>query len=687
MGEAIEKRIGWLGEQKGTWWFSVLLNGLLLLFFLLAFQPSFETNDDTTMYELTGGAKGSYDARLIFIHVIPGMVLKGLYTVLPFIQWYTVLQYAVMFAAFTALSYVCLNRLRTSAAILVFGTLYCYFAYQGFILIQFSKTAGFAVCGGILLMFHALERKKGISLPLVCGMALALIGGWYRNKEFLLCAALLSGLGIYELLHLQWKKNELLWRTVGSYVGSFGLLALLFAGGLLLDGAVYAADARFGDYLEFNDLRSDLLDYGVPDYEGNEETYQSLGLTEKDVELFRSSNFADPEVFTEEVFRTLKTLCHRRELNRGFVSDYFRTFPIGFFKIPVFTGFLQICCYWLFWGVKDRKKILVLVYEAVLVGLAYAYLFYLGRYLVSRVETAMWLAVSLVVVWLLNREKEYFDRRTGLAFCACTVAFNMNTWKSSLRQEQTDGNVSMLQERELMQQIGDDKDHVYLVKLGQLSTFTSYGPFDVVPFGSEDNLCKLGGWEYGAPTNDSVLERYGISNPYRDMLDNPQVIVVDNKAKTTLEYLRRHYDERAKAYQIKEIAGRRFYVFRTEPLVLDESGCEEMGEEAFFCTYDTAVSEDGWEIRGILYEENTNSYEQLVYLKVTDKESGETSYYNCMTFAAAERTDLQNGQYGGFLGSLETKQTGMSREDIESGRYSVDLILENETGMYRRTIR
>lgn len=662
-----------------------MLNGLLLAVLLLCFQPYFETNDDSTMYELTGGAKGSYDSRLIFIHVIPGAILRFLYEVCPGIQWYTVLQYAVVFCAFTALAYVCLNRFRTSAAILVFGTLYGYFAYQGFISIQFSKTAGFAACAGIFLMFYALEKKQGVSLPLLSGIALALAGGWYRNKEFVLCAALMSGIGIYALLHLEWKDKKRLRRTVAVYLGSFALLFLVFAGGLVLDKAVYAKHQAFADYLAFNDLRSDLLDYGMPSYDEHQEVYESLGLSQNDVELFRSSNFADPEVFDREVLETLEAICSRRPLNRSFVRDYFDTFPVGFLEIPVFAGFLQLCCYWLFWGRKSGKNLLVLLYEAVMVGLAYAFLFYMGRYLVSRTETAMWMAAGLVVVWLLDCGRDYFDRRTGFAFCACVIACNMGTWKSSLRTEQLQNRIRMEEERTLLQNVGSDKRHVYLVKLGQLSTFTSYGPFDVVPFGSEDNVCKLGGWEYGAPTNDSVLTRYGIKNPYRDMLDNPQVIVVDNKPKATLAYLRAHYDEDAMVYPVKEIAGRRFFMYRTKPLVIDDSRSSEMDESIHY-TYETDWTDEGFEIRGILYQEKTNSYKQMVYLKVTDLESGDVTYHNGMTFAAADRTDLMNGQYGGFLCRLRPEHTGYTKEMLASGQYQLEVLLENENGIFRGSV-
>lgn len=721
MREKMRKNMGWLAEQRKTWWFSALLNLFLLLLLLLILQPCYETNDDTTIYELTAGSKGVYDSHTIFINILVGRALKLLYTVAPGLQWYTLLQYAILFCSFTAISYVLQNRLQAGAVIAVFGTLYPYFGYEGYIVIQFSKTAGIAVCGGILLMFHGLERltghspgegrtegkaqegekrktvppeekareakknsstgKKGCLGMVALGMLLALTGGMYRYKEFLLCAALMSGIGVYTLFTLRWEKSKALARTVAAYLGSFLLLFLLFLGLNLYNERAYSSDEKWGNYIEFNDARSNLLDYGFPEYKKNKELYQQFGLSNDDCKLYVAGDYADPELFSRELIEALLDRQESRAVDREFLKSYLNTFPKGFLKISVFTCFLLICCYWLFWGRKGKWEILGLVYEAVLTALAYGYLFYLGRYLVSRVETPMWLAAALMVIWLLDGEKEYFSRRTGLAFGACALVFCANIWQSELRVDQSKYNAMLQNNRELLENVGRDKEHVYLSKLGQLSTFLAYGPFETLPLDSADNVCKLGGWEYGNPVNDSVLERYGITNPYRDMINNPQVIVVDDSVKATQKYLRAHYDEQVNYYEVKQINKKHFYVFRSGPLVID-TGESQPADETIFNTCALTWEKDLLNIQGLLYREGTDSFSQQVYVKLTDTRDGSVTFYNGMTYAGENRTDLQNGQYGGCLCRISLEDTELSQETLESGQFCLELILDTVDGMY-----
>ena len=97
----MKKVWGFAVRKKNKFWFSVCVNLLGLLFLALIMKPCFEMNDDSTIYELTSGAKGIYDSHTVFIHILIGRALELLNTLLPGIQWYTVLQYLVLFCSFT----------------------------------------------------------------------------------------------------------------------------------------------------------------------------------------------------------------------------------------------------------------------------------------------------------------------------------------------------------------------------------------------------------------------------------------------------------------------------------------------------------------------------------------------------------------------------------------------------------
>ena len=306
-------------------WFSAAVNLLGLLFLVLILKPCFEMNDDSTIYELTGGAKGVYDAHGVFLHLFLGQAMKLLSGLFPGIQWYTALQYAVLFCSFTAVFYVLMNRMKPAMAAASFGVLFFYFGYEGYIILQFSKTSGIASCAGIFLMFHGLEQKKKNWLCVSCGLLLALVGGMYRYKEFLMCAAVMSSLGVYTLFRLNWKRSRELFYTVLAYLGSFLLLFGSFGGLLLIQSFAYEKDEAWGEYLRYNDSRSSLMDYGFPDYDTFQEEYEKLGLSREDIELYRSGNYADSDLFDSEAIETLLSLRPKKELNRSFLLDYFDT--------------------------------------------------------------------------------------------------------------------------------------------------------------------------------------------------------------------------------------------------------------------------------------------------------------------------------------------------------------------------
>ena len=44
-----------------------------------------------------------------------------------------------------------------------------------------------------------------------------------------------------------------------------------------------------------------------------------------------------------------------------------------------------------------------------------------------------------------------------------------------------------------------------------------------------------------------MLSRYGVTNPYRDLVNNEKVYLIDNDINLTLNYIREYYDMKAQA--------------------------------------------------------------------------------------------------------------------------------------------
>ena len=108
-----------------------LISNLLILGAMAAFmRPSFETNDDIVFAELGSGLRGVKDAHLVFQNYGLGMIYRLLYGVTGRLPWYTIVQYMILFAAFTVVTYVLISRLGEISGLCLFVILACGFGSQ-----------------------------------------------------------------------------------------------------------------------------------------------------------------------------------------------------------------------------------------------------------------------------------------------------------------------------------------------------------------------------------------------------------------------------------------------------------------------------------------------------------------------------------------------------------------------------
>ena len=120
-------------NKRGTLLAAVGLNILVVTVMVLTMRPSFETNDDIVFAELGSGIRGVKDPHLVFQNYILGMVYRVLYQITGRLPWYTIVQYAVLLAAFSAVTYVLMNRLEGNSGLYLSVLLLCVFGYECYI--------------------------------------------------------------------------------------------------------------------------------------------------------------------------------------------------------------------------------------------------------------------------------------------------------------------------------------------------------------------------------------------------------------------------------------------------------------------------------------------------------------------------------------------------------------------------
>lgn len=530
-----------------------LLSNLLILGAMAAFmRPSFETNDDIVFAELGSGLRGVKDAHLIFQNYGLGMIYRFLYAVTGRLPWYTIVQYMILFVAFTAITYVLVSRLGEISGLCLFVILVCGFGYEGYVHLQFTKTAGIAAAAAVFLLFYLLEQKKYSWWGIIVGVLLAVIAYMYREDQFWASCGLMAGAGLLFLFDLRKYRNKKL-RRLGICVLTFGVLLLSVFGVDRWDSSKYRS-AEWEEYQEFNQLRSELLDYGFPDYDSNQEIYEELGISREAYELYKSWNFNDTEKFDTEVMKKLVDLKQKRPLTIRTVTAFLRRFPSDLLRMPMFYFFAIFAVLWLSCGKKDVCSVISVLAECLLLVAVYFYLYYQGRYMVNRVDVGLWFSVCLVMLWIFSSgEVRYMNIKTSVLLCMICVALGQFMMHKDWRIATASIPEARVSQRAVLETIGTDKEHVYLAKSGMLSEIVCYGPFDRMPENLLDNVYWFGGWECRTPGYTRAMEAHGIKNPYRDVVNNQNIYLVDDNIDLTLKYIRQYYAENAEAVFVKTI--------------------------------------------------------------------------------------------------------------------------------------
>lgn len=548
-------------QGKGTIWLAAVMNLIFLLLQVIVFYPEFETNDDVGVMSFVNGLKGTSDEHLVYVNSLWGKLLKGLYLWNNSIQWYTVIQYALLFVSFTAVTWVLLRWLKQPAALWLIAVLLAFFTYQGYVRLQYTKSAGIYTAAGLLLIFYSMSHERIKKAAWLIGFFLALVGSFYRFDQFLCGFALFTAVGLHYLLTAGRQ------HTKSAALRCFGTAALLGICAVLGKGAdaLTYSQPDWQAYKEYDAARSSLLDYGVPDYDTYSETYAQLQMDRTAYNLLRGWTNADTEKITADTYRQLTALREKKAVNADFFRAFVNKVGPGILKIHAFWCAVIMAAVWLVKGRKGPAEWLTVIYLLGVTAALYLFLFYRGRVLFNRVDTGIWLAAALIFLWLLDRDKISVPRVLGGILLIVALLGTVYVGQDHLRVIRQPA-ASRVHEntRAVLEEIHADHDHLYLMKFGTISYAAVFSIWEPVPWGIGDNQYPLGGWTANSPVYMDVLKAYGVGNPFRDMIDNDKVYLIDHQIDRTVRYLQTWYNADAHERLVREAVDYKIYQIVTE---------------------------------------------------------------------------------------------------------------------------
>ena len=524
---------------------ALLMNIAFFGFFFFFLGIHFETNDDSGMASITAGATGISTSRIVFINVMIGKVLKHMTRVLPICNWYTVAQICCVYVALTSITYVLIKK-EKKFGIISSILILSYFGFEGYVNLQFTKTAGFASVAGIILIAYSLEKRKSIIAYLLGGMILV-VGSCYRFEACGLTLLILSYVGIsyiFRRLKEHGEKKEII-----QYIVAWLLVFIVVITAKKIDDYSYDSVQEYSEFRTYNSLRAELLDHGFPDFNENQELYQSLNISAEDLKLFQNWNFADPDVFNIDSMRLLVDAKKAKKIDLVTIKDFVYKILHGIVYEHSYIIYLAIAIVMI---LLNKKSWCIIMWSCAIYLMIEFWFYYTDRYLLHRVETVIWLAQSILILYYYEPENNNLKINAFQSVLLMLVAIliNSNLYVDKYKMKREDWSYY----RRIIEEIDRDDEHLYV--LGTLDELVnkSYDALDEIPFGIRDNITLLGGWSTDFPTEEYVLEKYDINNIYKDSVNNPSIYFagygnVDN----ILGYIQRHYCSNAQLELVRNI--------------------------------------------------------------------------------------------------------------------------------------
>ncbi len=167
----------------------------------------------------------------------------------------------------------------------------------------------------------------------------------------------------------------------------------------------------------------------------------------------------------------------------------------------------------------------------------------------DRVTISVLAAVIFSLLYVSDlKENKIVKYLTVFISCAALV-ISCYAWngylKGNMQEWIDDYNIN----HKVLDEIYEDKDHLYMSRTLLPVWKIYYTPYSGIRKGAMSNYSMLGDWIANTPLYVDVINNYGITNPYRDLINNDRAYFIgyEEDMSQVLAYLQRHYDPDTKA--------------------------------------------------------------------------------------------------------------------------------------------
>ncbi len=561
-----------LGKGRGLNWIKALMvNAVTLMLVLVTTRVVYETNDD---FAIASRIADGYP----YVNFINYYLCKLIIPIQKvFADWniYVILQMVLAFIAFTVLLKVLLDRSNSVILDIVISVMLLIYSADHYCSIQFTKTAALMMVVGMLLMIDSMTNRRPWYYY-VYSILFLYLGVAFRIDGLV---AVIGFAGIYLIFWAVANRDRICHegylkpRKILLYLILLALIGGCYGFQMLSENANVSND-QLEKYKAYSELRSDIVDYPVYEYyDGNEEAYESIGISENDLYLIdhwffdydgaaSSDKLADILAVDRQVDKEGKSLAKATHSFLKYAKSKVRILSFSGIHILML---LVLGIYGLI-ILKPRRWIYVFAIGFMCLAL-YLALFYMGRpayraMYVADIGATIWLLYyycgfanfgrknmysidegdgSDIVAWRF-RGSQAVKIICGILVAVVAITMLIPTWKNC--ESSVDGVGGRIMSEELSEYLAENNDTMFVMSVSEKKFDEGYAHPLRSPARGGKNLMGTGSWGTMSPYILDNLREYNMSNPIRNLIDNDSARYIGNKNIHRLEeYFNKWYGE------------------------------------------------------------------------------------------------------------------------------------------------
>ena len=516
-----------LNNNYQKYYFSLITNIILLFFIVLMYKLEFETNDDFTMKLLVSGAYGVFDYHLVFINVIIGKLLIFLYSMLPSVSWYEIIQYVCILFSLIQITFV---FFRNNKNIFLYLPILIIISINLYSNLQFTKTSSILTMAGCITIIDYIFNKRKMS-ALFFGVLFLIFGFLIRSMEFLAIS------GIFFLTFVPFINKNNIMKVLKIFI----IIILPITFFFFVDRCSYSSDG-WNHYLEYNKYRVELMDRGWPSYE--EINRNKIGINENAYKLFRKATINDENVFGNELLKEIVSIKERDNLFLPIykISVFIRKHIILFFIFVVLL---------LLFLLNNKKTYQLIIFVLLLLLALFIDLYLiciLNSYIKERVALPIIISALLILLYYSKNNFILYNNFLPLLIAIfalfCLFCFDNSIINYDNRENE--------KQKIITESI--EKDKIYLTTMSSRFIYTK-DLFKNYEKGCFSNIVLLGGWDSNTPTKFQIQKNNGINNCFIDVINNENIFIIstENEINRIEQYINDYYSNNTYSYKVTEL--------------------------------------------------------------------------------------------------------------------------------------